>query len=72
MCGKEIEIKMGYRGTDEIVFKGIVIRHGIKVRKKTSVLVIECKDKAIKMTVACKSKYFKETKDSDMMEDIII
>ena len=69
--GKEIEIKMGYRGTDETVFKGIVIRHGIKVRKKTSVLVIECKDKAVKMTVACKSKYFKETKDSDIMEDII-
>src|SRR6187402_1027083 len=69
--GKEIEIKMGYSGTDETVFKGIVIRHGIKVRKKTSVLVIECRDKAVKMTVACKSKYFKEVKDSEVMEDII-
>ena len=31
-----------------------------------SVLVIECKDKAVKMTGACKSKYFKEVKDSDI------
>jgi Rhs element Vgr protein len=69
--GKEIEIKMGYRSNEETVFKGIVIRHAIKVRKKTSVLEIECKDKAVKMTVACKSKYFKEMKDSDAMEEIV-
>lgn len=69
--GKEIEIKAGYRSNEETVFKGIVIRHGIKVRKKTSVLVVECRDKAVKTTVACKSKYFKEVKDSDVMEEII-
>ena len=69
--GKEIEIKAGYRSNEETIFKGIVIRHGIKVRKKTSVLVIECKDKAVKTTVACKSKYFKEVKDSEVMEEII-
>lgn len=69
--GKEIEIKAGYRSNEETIFKGIVIRHGIKVRKKTSVLVIECKDKSVKMTVACKSKYFKEVKDSEVMEEII-
>lgn len=69
--GKEIEIKMGYRSNEETVFKGIVIRHAIKVRKKTSVLEVECKDKAVKMTVACKSKYFKEVKDSDAMEEIV-
>jgi Rhs element Vgr protein len=69
--GKEIEIKAGYRSNEETIFKGIVIRHGIKVRKKASVLVIECKDKAVKMTVSCKSKYFKETKDSEVVEEII-
>jgi Rhs element Vgr protein len=69
--GKEIEIKAGYRNNEETIFKGIVIRHGIKVRKKTSVLVVECKDKAIKMTVSCRSKYFKEVKDSEAIEEII-
>ena len=69
--GKEIEIKAGYRSTEETVFKGIIIKHGIKVRKNNSVLVIECRDKAVKMTGACKSKYFKEVKDSEIMEELI-
>ena len=69
--GKEIEIKAGYRSDVETVFKGIVIKHGIKIRKDTAVLMIECKDVAVKMTVACKSKYSKDTKDSDVIEELI-
>lgn len=69
--GKEIEIKAGYRSDEKTVFKGIVVKHAIKVRKGNSVLVVECKDKAVKMTNACKSKYALETKDSDMFEEII-
>jgi Rhs element Vgr protein len=69
--GKEIEIKAGFSNQEETIFKGIVIKHGIKVRKNNSVLVIECKDKSVKMTGACKSAYYKEMKDSDVMEDLI-
>ena len=69
--GKEIEIKAGFSSQEETIFKGIVIKHGIKVRKKNSVLMIECKDKAVKMTGAFKSNYYKEVKDSDTMEDLI-
>ena len=69
--GKEIEIKLGYRSSEETVFKGIVVKHSIKTRKKNSLLIIECRDKAAKMTAACKSHYFKEMKDSDVMEQLI-
>ena len=69
--GKEIEIKAGYRANEETIFKGIVIRHSIKVRSNASVLVIDCRDKAVKTTVTCKSKYFRDMKDSEMLEDII-
>lgn len=69
--GREIEIKAGYRGDEETLFKGIVVKHGIKVRKQTSVLVVECRDKAAKMTAATRSRYFLDTTDSDMMEEII-
>ncbi len=69
--GKEIEIKAGYRSNEKTIFKGIVIKHGIKVRKTSSVLMVECKDKAVKMTVTSKSKYFKDSKDSDVMEQLI-
>ena len=69
--GKEIEIKAGYRSDEETIYKGMVIKHSIKVRKKNSVLVIECRDKAVKMTVTCNSRYFKDVKDSDIMEELI-
>lgn len=69
--GKELEIKCGYRGDTETIFKGIVIKHSIKVRKKNSVLLVECRDAAVKMTVACKSKYFVDAKDSEVMEELI-
>ncbi len=69
--GKEIEIQVGYSSDEQTVFKGIVIKHSIKVRKKNSLLIIECKDKAVKMTAACKNKYALETKDSDIIEELI-
>ncbi|MEP7236209.1 MAG: type VI secretion system tip protein VgrG [Ferruginibacter sp.] len=69
--GKEIEIKVGYSSDEQTVFKGIVIKHSIRVRKKNSLLIIECKDKAVKMTAACKNKYALDTKDSDIMEELI-
>ncbi len=69
--GKEIEIKAGYKGTEETIFKGIVIKHGIKIRQSSSVLIVDCKDKAVKMTTICKNKYFKDVKDSDVIEQLI-
>src|SRR4051812_29917671 len=69
--GKELEIKCGYRSDSATIFKGLVIKHSIKVRKQNSVLVVECKDAAVKMTVACKSKYFTDTKDSEVIEELI-
>ncbi|MBL7701131.1 MAG: type VI secretion system tip protein VgrG [Ferruginibacter sp.] len=69
--GKEIEIKVGYSSDEKTVFKGIVIKHSIRVRKKNSLLIIECKDKAVKMTGACKNKYALDTKDSDVIEELI-
>ena len=69
--GKELEIKAGYRSDEETIFKGIVIRHAIKVRRQSAVLVVECRDKAFKMTIAPKSKYFRDVTDSDVMEELI-
>lgn len=69
--GKEIEIKAGYRSDEQSIFKGMVVRHGIRARKGGAVLIVECKDKAAKMAVACKSKYFHDVKDSDLIEELI-
>lgn len=69
--GKNIEIKAGYRSTEETIFKGIVIRHSIKIRENGSFLLVECKDKAVKMTVGEQSKYFTEQKDSEIIDALI-
>jgi len=69
--GKEIEIKAGYHSDEETIFKGIIIKHSLKIRSGGSFLTIECKDKAVKLTSGRKSKYFPDSKDSDAFEEII-
>ncbi|WP_423126896.1 type VI secretion system tip protein VgrG [Gaoshiqia sp. Z1-71] len=69
--GKEIEIKAGYHSDEETIFKGIVIKHNLRIRSNQSQLIIECRDKAVKLTVGRKSKYFHESRDSDLLEEII-
>lgn len=69
--GKEIEITAGYHSEEETIFKGVVVKHNIKVRNGASYLIVECKDKAVKMTLGRKNKYFYESKDSDIIEELI-
>jgi Rhs element Vgr protein len=69
--GKKIEIQLGYRSQNSTVFKGIIIKHGVKVRKNASALLVECRDEAVKMTSGRKSRYYTDKKDSDIMEELI-
>ncbi|MCG6187833.1 type VI secretion system tip protein VgrG [Maribellus maritimus] len=69
--GKEVEIKAGYHSDEETVFKGLVIKHNLKIRSSQSYLIVECKDKAVKLSIGRKNKYFYESTDSDIIEEII-
>jgi Rhs element Vgr protein len=70
--GKEIEIKAGYHGENTTIFKGIIVKHGIKVRNdRSSFLVLTCNDKAVKLTVARTSEQFVEKKDSDVIKGML-
>lgn len=70
--GTSIEVKMGYESNNETVFKGIVLRQGLKVKKdKGPVMEVVCKDEAIKMTVGRKNAYYKQTTDSDAISKVI-
>lgn len=69
--GKSIEIKMGYRAKEDSVFKGIVTSQTLKVRRSGSYLSVECKDEAVKMTLDRRFKYFRELKDSEIIEELI-
>ncbi len=70
--GGELEIKAGYASDETTIFKGIIIKSGIKVRGQgSSALVVECRDAAVKMTIGRKSRYFVDKTDSAVLEEII-
>jgi phage protein D len=46
--GNEIEIHAGYHSDDQLIFKGLIVRHGLSAKKnKPSFLRLECKDAAV-------------------------
>ncbi|UFH55819.1 phage late control D family protein [Spirosoma sp. KNUC1025] len=69
--GKKIEIKAGYRSDQDTIFKGVVIRHSIKVRKNVSLLVVECRHEAVKMTTQLSNSYFHDQNDLEVAEQLI-
>ncbi len=69
--GNDIEIKAGYDTDAETIFKGMIVKHGIKVRGGSSYTVIECKDKAILMTIENRSDIYEKKKDSDIVKSLI-
>lgn len=69
--GKKIEITAGYHSDEETIFKGMVIKHNIKIRTNSALLIIECKDEAVKLTIGRKSNYYYENTDSAIFETII-
>jgi len=69
--GKKIEIKLGYRSQNDTVFKGVIVKQRISVRKSGTALNVECSADAVKMTNANKSRYFINKKDSDIMEELL-
>lgn len=69
--GNEIEVQFGYHGEVATVFKGIIIKHALRAKQKSSsYLCIEAKNKAVKLTIGRKNKYFFDKKDSDLMAEI--
>jgi len=70
--GKGVEIKVGYNSKNDPIFKGIIIRHGIKAKGgDRAQLVLYCQDEAVKMTVGKKVKAFEKQTDSAILEAII-
>ncbi|NET31547.1 MAG: type VI secretion system tip protein VgrG [Cyanothece sp. SIO1E1] len=70
--GQVLEIALGYDGNDQTVFKGLVIKHGLKVGPGgDSLLILDCKDVAVGLTISRHSRYFKDVKDSEAIATIL-
>ncbi|MEL6132138.1 MAG: type VI secretion system tip protein VgrG, partial [Bacteroidota bacterium] len=70
--GKEIEVLAGFESEEELIFKGIIVKHGIKIKSNgQSMLKLACLDAAFRTTLARKNRYFAEVTDADVMEEIL-
>ena len=70
--GKEITIKLGRDSKNQVVFKGLVVKQRISISDQgESNLIVECRDKADKMTRGRFSKYYEKQKDSDIIKSLI-
>jgi len=69
--GSEIEIKLGYQGQEDSVFKGVVTKQILKIGQDSgSQLVVVCKDKALAAAINRKNAIFTDMKDSAIMEQL--
>ncbi len=70
--GAEIAISAGYGGDADLVFEGIVVRHGVRVSGEApGRLVVECRDKAAAMTVGRKNARYEEKTDSEVLKSML-
>ncbi|WP_181885488.1 type VI secretion system tip protein VgrG [Trinickia dinghuensis] len=70
--GAKVEIKMAYHQDATSVFKGIVVKHGIRVREQAAAqLLVTCSDSAVKMTVGRKSNVYKDKTDNTVLKALI-
>jgi hypothetical protein len=57
--GKTVRIAAGYGASQSVIFEGLVIRHGVRAGASGGAqLVLECRDRALGMTVGRKCATF--------------
>ena len=72
LMGKEVEIACGYEtGKTSVIFKGIVVKHSVKLNDSRSEILITAKHSAFRMTKLRKNMRFSDKKDSEVISDII-
>ncbi len=70
--GNEIEVLVGYQANEDVIFKGIIVKQGIKIRQNgSSTLKLDCRDTVFKTTLAPRNRYFNAVKDSEAIEEIL-
>ena len=72
MPGKKIQIKIGRDSRNTQMFKGLITKHAIRLREEGETeMVLECRDQAVKMTLGRRNFYYEDSKDSEIMEEIV-
>lgn len=70
--GTLVVISAGYEGIVKPLFTGVVVKQSVKISGENYArLIIECRDKALAMTVGRKNANYVDKTDSDIMSSLI-
>jgi Rhs element Vgr protein len=69
--GAEVEIELGYDSQTASVFKGVVVRFGSRFDEGGGTLRVECRDKAVAMTLGRRHRVFTDQKDSEVWSTLL-
>ena len=70
--GTKIKIDAGYGNEKDTVFQGIIVQHGLKIfGNNSSRLIIDVRDETVRMTIGRKNANFTDSKDSDIISNLI-
>jgi len=70
--GTEITVKAGYADTEEVIFKGVVVKLGARISgENVSRLHVHCQDKAVKMTVGRRNANYVDQTDSAILGKLV-
>lgn len=70
--GAKVIIEAGYDSSNKSVFSGIITKQSIRIDDTIgSLLVVECRDEAVKMIVGRKNLTYSKKKDSDIITSVI-
>lgn len=70
--GKSITINVGYEDEEDTIFEGLIVSHGLRVPSVgDTLLVVECRDYAVKTTVGRRNAVYENVKDSDVISTVL-
>lgn len=70
--GVRVQISMGYCEDTRVVFKGIIVKHGVRVRENGKPqLVLTCTDSAVKLTAGRRSAVYRGMCERDIWNTLL-
>ena len=70
--GRRIEIRAGYHDRTVSIFEGVVVRHAIQATsRRGSTLTIVAKHPAVALTLARRSRHFRDRTDTEAMREVL-
>jgi Rhs element Vgr protein len=70
--GAEITINAGYGEDEAPIFSGIVVKHGLAIRGGNDArLVVECRDKALRMSVGRRNASYQDQTDAEILSTLV-